>query len=91
MNIVTTWTGRLLGRQLQDGAACLLAAAAILGWATTARADIKIGEIGPFTGDAAANGASQREGIDLAVKEKNDSGGLLGQQITLVFGDDAGK
>jgi len=91
MNIVTTWTGRLLGRQLQDGAACLLAAAAILGWATTARADIKIGEIGPFSGDAAANGASQREGIDLAVKEKNDSGGLLGQQITLVFGDDAGK
>jgi branched-chain amino acid transport system substrate-binding protein len=78
-------------RRSQDAMICPLAALAMLGWMTAAHADIKIGEIGPFTGDAAANGASQREGVDLAVKEKNDSGGLLGQQITVVFGDDAGK
>jgi branched-chain amino acid transport system substrate-binding protein len=87
MNIITTRPRC----RLEGPAICLLAAVAILGWTTAAHADIKIGEIGPLTGDAAANGNSQREGIDLAVKEKNAAGGLLGQQITVVLGDDAGK
>jgi branched-chain amino acid transport system substrate-binding protein len=56
-----------------------------------ASADVKIGEIGPFSGDAAASGSEQREGIELAVKEKNAGGGVLGQQIRIIFGDDAGK
>jgi branched-chain amino acid transport system substrate-binding protein len=56
-----------------------------------ARADIKIGVFGPMTGDAAGYGQSLREAVDLAVKEKNAAGGLLGQKITVVYGDDAGK
>jgi branched-chain amino acid transport system substrate-binding protein len=87
MKAVTIQRRRNMGRF----AICLLTVAAVSGGAAAARADIKIGEIGPFTGDAAATGNEQREGIDLAIKEKNANGGLLGQQITIVFGDDAGK
>jgi branched-chain amino acid transport system substrate-binding protein len=63
----------------------------MLAGAGAARADIKIGVFGPMTGDAAGYGQSLREAVDLAAKEKNAAGGLLGQQITVVYGDDAGK
>ncbi|HEY1360807.1 MAG TPA: ABC transporter substrate-binding protein [Xanthobacteraceae bacterium] len=59
--------------------------------AGTARAEIKIGVFGPMTGDAAGYGQSLREAVDLVVKERNAAGGLLGQQITVIYGDDAGK
>ena len=56
-----------------------------------AHADVKIGVFGPMTGDAAGYGQSLRETVDLVVKEKNAAGGVLGQKITPVYGDDAGK
>ena len=56
-----------------------------------AHADIKIGVFGPMTGDAAGYGQSLREAVELVVKEKNAAGGLLGQKIVPVYGDDAGK
>jgi branched-chain amino acid transport system substrate-binding protein len=56
-----------------------------------ARADIKIGVFGPLTGDAAGYGQSMREAIDLVVKEKNAAGGVLGQKIVVIYGDDGGK
>jgi len=59
--------------------------------APVAQAQIKIGVFGPMSGDAAAFGISERNTIDLAVKEKNAAGGLLGQQVQAVYGDDAGK
>lgn len=68
----------------------LLVAASLLASAP-AGAQIKLGEIGPFTGDAAASGNEQREGVELAVKDRNANGGLLGQQISIAFGDDSGK
>jgi branched-chain amino acid transport system substrate-binding protein len=86
-----TVTGMLARRRTRHTTTGLLAAVALFGGALSAQADIKIGEIGPLTGDAAANGNSQREGIEMAVKEKNAAGGLLGQQITVILGDDAGK
>jgi branched-chain amino acid transport system substrate-binding protein len=52
---------------------------------------IKIGVFGPLTGDAAAMGASEKEAVELAVKEKNDAGGIRGKKIEVVYGDDAGK
>jgi len=76
-----------LGCQLH----ALAAAALILAAAGTARADIKIGVFGPMTGDAAGYGQSLREAVELVVNEKNAAGGLLGQKITVVYGDDAGK
>ncbi len=52
---------------------------------------IKVGVFGPMTGDAAAMGASEKEAVELAVKEKNDAGGIRGKKIEVVYGDDAGK
>ena len=70
----------------------LVASAMVAGSACVASADtIKIGVFGPLTGDAAATGASERQSVDLAVKEKNAAGGIRGKQIEVVYGDDAGK
>ena len=52
---------------------------------------IKIGVFGPLTGDAAAMGSSEKEAVELAVKEKNDAGGIRGKKIEVIYGDDAGK
>src|SRR5437588_10457876 len=52
---------------------------------------IKIGVFGPLTGDAAAMGSSERDAVELAVKEKNDAGGIRGKKVEIVYGDDAGK
>jgi branched-chain amino acid transport system substrate-binding protein len=56
-----------------------------------AHAQIKIGVFGPMSGDAAAYGISERNNVELAVKEKNAAGGLLGQKVEAVYGDDGGK
>jgi branched-chain amino acid transport system substrate-binding protein len=52
---------------------------------------IKVGVFGPMTGDAAAMGASEKEAVELAVKEKNDAGGIRGKKIEVIYADDAGK
>ena len=46
------------------------------------------GGIGPTTGDAAAYGIGVRNGIELAVKEINEAGGINGVQIEYRFEDD---
>lgn len=66
-------------------------AAVLLGSSSLARAEIKIGVFGPMTGDAAAYGQSERQAVDLVVKQWNDKGGVLGQNVLAVYGDDAGK
>src|SRR5438093_5007090 len=75
------------GWQLHALAAVVL----ILAGSSTAHADIKIGVFGPMTGDAAGYGQSLRETVELVVKERNAAGALLGQKITVIYGDDAGK
>src|SRR5262245_48161959 len=69
----------------------ILGAVALLFAVAPGSAQIKIGVFGPMTGDAAAYGQSMREGVEIAVKEQNAKGGVLGQQIVVVYGDDAGK
>jgi branched-chain amino acid transport system substrate-binding protein len=69
----------------------LVASAMLLTAANAAPADIKIGVFGPMTGDAAGYGQSLREVVDLVVKEKNAAGGVLGQKLVPIYGDDAGK
>src|SRR5262249_18755737 len=51
----------------------------------------KIGASGPMSGNAAAQGKSLREAVEMVVNLKNSAGGVLGRQIELVVGDDAGK
>jgi branched-chain amino acid transport system substrate-binding protein len=53
-----------------------------------ASAQIKMGVAGPLTGPNAAFGAQLKNGAEQAVADINAKGGILGQAITLSFGDD---
>ena len=48
---------------------------------------IKIGLIGPLTGDAALYGTSPKNGAELAIEEINASGGINGKRLELVSED----
>jgi branched-chain amino acid transport system substrate-binding protein len=64
------------------------AAAVIVVGAGTATAQVKVGVAGPITGGSAAFGAQLQKGAEQAVKDINAAGGLLGQKIDLIIGDD---
>lgn len=49
---------------------------------------IKIGGIGPLSGDAATYGTSVKEGAELYLEEINNNGGIDGKKIKLIFEDD---
>ncbi len=49
---------------------------------------IRLGLIGPYSGGSAPMGVSMRDGVRLAVKEINATGGVLGRPIELVERDD---
>lgn len=51
---------------------------------------LKIGVAGPLTGKDAVFGAQLKNGAEQAVEDINAAGGINGQQIELVVGDDAG-
>ena len=53
--------------------------------------DIVIGEYGSMTGSEATFGISTDDGVKLAVKERNATGGVNGRQIKLIAYDDQGK
>ena len=56
---------------------------------STASGDVfKIGGIGPTTGDAATYGTAVKNGIQIAVDEINEAGGINGYQIEYKFEDD---
>jgi branched-chain amino acid transport system substrate-binding protein len=52
---------------------------------------IKIGEFGSLTGDNASYGVSQNQGIQMAVEEINNSGGVLGKKLDLTVEDNQTK
>ncbi len=69
--------------------ALVLALMLALGASSVALAEtIKIGGIAPLTGAASAYGLLVKDGVDLAVEEFNANGGLLGNQIEMVWLDD---
>jgi branched-chain amino acid transport system substrate-binding protein len=57
--------------------------------AGTAAAQVKFGVGGPITGPNAATGAQMKNGVDQAATDINATGGILGQKITVAYGDDA--
>src|SRR5436305_13310716 len=65
-----------------------LALGAAIVFAGTAQAQIKMGMTGPVTGPNAAFGAQLKNGTEQAVEDINAAGGILGQKITVVVGDD---
>jgi branched-chain amino acid transport system substrate-binding protein len=56
--------------------------------AGTASAQVKFGMAGPITGPSAATGAQMKNGVEQAVADINAAGGILGQKLTVQFGDD---
>ncbi len=51
---------------------------------------IKIGLQGPMTGDYAYEGQGFEKAVQMLVDQVNESGGILGKEVTLVVEDDAG-
>jgi branched-chain amino acid transport system substrate-binding protein len=49
---------------------------------------IKIGFFAPITGPAAADGASAKDAVELALKEVNGAGGIKGKKVELIVYDD---
>lgn len=56
---------------------------------TAAKAEIKISTAGPITGQYASFGEQMQRGAEMAVADLNAAGGVLGQQLVLLVGDDA--
>src|SRR3989338_9314396 len=54
----------------------------------TDSATIKIGFIGPLTGDTANIGQNAQAAVAIAVEEINNSGGVLGKKVEIVYEDD---
>ena len=59
-----------------------------LALAGTAAAQVKFGVGGPITGPNAATGAQMKNGVEQAAADINAEGGMLGQKVTVEFGDD---
>jgi branched-chain amino acid transport system substrate-binding protein len=64
----------------------VIAAAAV--WAPAAEAEIRIGVAGPMTGAQSWFGEQFERGADMAAADLNGKGGILGQEVELVLGDD---
>jgi branched-chain amino acid transport system substrate-binding protein len=64
----------------------ILAAAPMVG---PALADIKIGVAGPLTGPNAAYGQQYLAGVQAAADKINATGGILGEKLVVISGDDA--
>lgn len=67
--------------------AAVAAGAAAFGSSASAD-DITIAVAGPMTGDLAAFGEQLRRGSEMAVKDINAAGGVMGKQLKLEVGDD---
>jgi len=63
----------------------------VLAASVVAAQDIKLGGVGPVTGDAATFGVSTKNGIVMAIEEWNAKGGVFGgRKVKLIFEDDKG-
>jgi branched-chain amino acid transport system substrate-binding protein len=68
----------------------LLAATALVAIsAGAAQAEIVIATVGPMTGQYAVFGEQMQKGAQQAVKDLNEAGGVLGEELVLRVGDDA--
>lgn len=60
---------------------------------TTVYADedpIVIGAVYPMTGDLADSGKTMQQGINMAIEEINEEGGIDGQKVEVIYGDSKG-
>jgi branched-chain amino acid transport system substrate-binding protein len=66
----------------------VLALAAGPAHAQLARQTVAIAVAGPLSGGAAALALEQKQGVELAVEERNAAGGILGARVVLASADD---
>jgi branched-chain amino acid transport system substrate-binding protein len=91
-------SGHSLAGKVKDFNANLLAAlrrdeAGLFGVSEPGAGDdgsFRLGGVAPLTGEAAFFGISSRNATELAVKEWNKKGGVLGRQVRLTYADDRG-
>ncbi len=71
-------------------AKCMIVGTGLMLSATTFAQDaIKVGALLPLSGNYGFLGISERRGIDMAVEEINEAGGILGKQVQVMY-EDAG-
>ena len=61
------------------------------GCGATTDETVKIGAIGPLTGDSAIGGIYEQVGREMVIDEVNEAGGVLGKRIELIVEDDASQ
>lgn len=66
-----------------------VAMTALVAFGGNAWAEVLVGVVGPITGPNAAFGAQLQKGAEMAAADINAAGGINGEQIKLVIGDDA--
>ena len=59
--------------------------------AAAAPSELLVGVVGSLTGANATFGNSTKNGVDLAIKQKNASGGVLGKKVRAIHLDDQGR
>jgi branched-chain amino acid transport system substrate-binding protein len=57
----------------------------------TKNAEIRLGVVGSLTGPNATFGNSTKNGVDLAVEQANQKGGVLGRKVKAIHLDDQGR
>lgn len=78
-------------KKMTKGLLALLIGATMTACSNTAKSDeLVLGTIGPYEGEYSVYGIAVRNGIDMAIREANANGGVLGKQIKLVSYDSKG-
>lgn len=72
------------------GSTSILAGCGGSGSGSSDSGTIKVGILGPFTGDVAQYGTAVRAGAELYIKQVNDKGGVNGKQIDVEEQDEKG-
>lgn len=67
----------------------MMVGSTVMGCSGSGGDTIKIGAVGPLTGDSSNGGTDELEGKEMAVEDFNDAGGVDGKTIELVSEDDA--
>lgn len=71
--------------------ACMLVLWLVTGCGRQGGNTVRVGAILPLTGDTASYGKNAQNGIDLAVAEINQAGGIDGKELSVVYEDDKGQ
>ena len=67
----------------------MMVGSTVMGCSGSGGDTIKIGAVGPLTGDSSNGGTDELEGKEMAVEDFNEAGGMDGKTIELVSEDDA--